>query len=173
MKEKGARVSKLSNIFNSPGWCFFPVTLCVNWIQKLFTFSSHLTSGDLIQDNMISCQASPVDDLDTRIVIVSLGQGYKEPEEEEKCPGEGLEIIVSMDVGLVVFSNSPKDLMSWLEMKYTNTTTCLHSNNSINEENECNEKTDPGESLERLYKSPEQGSDSFLFVQQLHKSSNT
>ena len=36
----------------------------IKLIANMLTFSSHLTEGSLMQDNMISCHASPVEDLD-------------------------------------------------------------------------------------------------------------
>ena len=52
---------------------------------------------------------------------------YK-PEENEHGEGEGLEVVVPMNVGVIVLSNTAKD---------------LHPHHSINEEDECNEEADP------------------------------
>ena len=49
----------------------------------------------------------------------------------------------------------------------------LHSNNSIDEENEYNEEGDPGQGLEGLDEGPEQGPDPLAFGQQLDQPHHT
>ena len=62
------------------------------------------------------------------------------PEEDEQRPEERLEVVVSVDVGVVVLGYPAKH---------------LHAHHAVDEEDEGDEQTDPGEGLEGLEKGPE------------------
>ena len=79
-------------------------------------------------------------------------------EEQQHGPAEGLEVVVPVHVGVVVQGNPTKD---------------LHSHHAVDEEYECDEDGDPGQGLEGLEESPQQGSDAFVFVEQFHETSHT
>lgn len=78
--------------------------------------------------------------------------------QQQHRPTETLEVVVAVDVGLVVQGDATKD---------------LHPHDAVDEEDEGDQDGDPGKSLEWLEESPEQGSDSFIFVKKLYQTSNT
>ena len=80
------------------------------------------------------------------------------PEEDQQRPEERLEVVVSVDVGVVVLGYPAKH---------------LHAHHPVDEEDEGDEEADPGEGLEGLEKGPEKGSDAFVFVEQLDETGHT
>ena len=79
-------------------------------------------------------------------------------EEDQQRPEECLEVVVSVDVGVVVLGYPTKH---------------LHAHNAVDEEDEGNEEADPGEGLEGLEEGPEEGSDALVFVEQFDKPRHT
>ena len=80
------------------------------------------------------------------------------PEEDQQRPEERLEVVVSVDVGVVVLGYPAKH---------------LHAHHAVDEEDEGDEKADPGEGLEGLEKGPEEGPDALVFVEQFDKARHT
>ena len=79
-------------------------------------------------------------------------------EQQQHRPAEALEVVVTVDVGIVVQRDTTED---------------LHPDHAVDEEDERDQDGDPGQSLEWLEEGPEQSSDSFIFVEKLYQTSNT
>ena len=80
------------------------------------------------------------------------------PEENQQRPEERLEVVVSVDVGVVVLGYPAKH---------------LHAHHAVDEEDEGDEQANPGQGLEGLEEGPEEGSDALVLVEQLDEPSDT
>ena len=70
-------------------------------------------------------------------------------EQNQHGPAKGLEIVIPVDVGVIVKSYTAE---------------YLHPDHPIDEEDESDEKGDPGQSLKWLEEGPQQSPDAFIFV---------
>ena len=69
-----------------------------------------------------------------------------------------MEVVVSVDVGVVVLGYPAKH---------------LHAHHAVDEEDEGDEQANPGQGLEGLEEGPEEGSDALVLVEQLDEPSDT
>lgn len=86
------------------------------------------------------------------------GLACRAPEQQQHGPAEALEIVVTMNVGVVIERDPAED---------------LHPDHTIDEKHEGDEDGDPGQSLEGLKEGPEKSSDPLVLVQKLHQPRDT
>ena len=98
----------------------------------ILSFGRHLSPGNTIQHDLLPGLASG------------------RPEQDQHGHGEGLEVVVPVDIRVLINGDPPHH---------------LHSHCAVDEEDQSDQEHDPGKGFERFHKCPQKCSDVFILVE--------